>query len=182
MCQLSGQQGFLNSAIPLSCPLCESLYLRHRDYSCSSCQQRASFRLSLLHSMTSAEPSHLQHKTPNMRERLPPHTHTHTHTLTKRRKQTPPHHHLKFMPKYDTKAAEALFKTDWRLDSTEFLPSVKAMRWLEEAPPATFYPPFPPHRLSVCLSLLLNYAFFPLIVSIWHVYRLKNHFWKQNWV
>lgn len=57
----SGQLGFLAGAIPLSCPA--SVYLKHRDYSCSCCQQRASFRLSPLHSMTSAGPSHLQHKT-----------------------------------------------------------------------------------------------------------------------
>lgn len=56
-----GQLGFLAGAIPLPCPV----YLKHRDYSCSRCQQRASFRLSPLHSMTSAGPSHLQHKTHN---------------------------------------------------------------------------------------------------------------------
>lgn len=49
---------------------CVSEYPRHRDYSCCSCQQRASFRLSLLHSMTSAEPSHLKSR----RERPLPHT------------------------------------------------------------------------------------------------------------
>lgn len=58
-----GQLGFLAAAIPLSCPA--SVYVKHRDHSCCRCQQRASFRLSPLHSMTSAGPSHLQHKTHN---------------------------------------------------------------------------------------------------------------------
>lgn len=60
------QLGFLAGAIPLCCPV----YLKHRDYSCSCCQQRASFRLSPLHSMTSAGPSHLQLKTHNEWESL----------------------------------------------------------------------------------------------------------------
>lgn len=62
------QLGFLAGAIPPSCPA--SVYLKHRDYSCSCCQQRASFRLGPLHSMTSAGPSHLQHKTHNEWETL----------------------------------------------------------------------------------------------------------------
>lgn len=58
-------------AVPFFSPSpCVSEYPRHRDYSCCSCQQRASFRLSLLHSMTSAEPSHLKSR----RERPLPHT------------------------------------------------------------------------------------------------------------
>lgn len=64
----SGQLGFLAGAIPLPCPAC--VYLKHRDYSCSCCQQRASFRLSPLHPMTSAGPSHLQQKTHNEWESL----------------------------------------------------------------------------------------------------------------
>lgn len=38
------QLGVLAGAIPLSCPV--PVYLKRRDYSCSCCQQRASFRLS----------------------------------------------------------------------------------------------------------------------------------------
>lgn len=60
--------GFLAGAIPLPCPA--SVDLKPRDYSCSCCQQRASFRLSPLHPMTSAGPSHLQHETHNEWERL----------------------------------------------------------------------------------------------------------------
>lgn len=82
MCQMSGQQVSLNGAIPLSCPpvwVC----LRRRVYSCSSCQQRASFRLCLLHSMTSAEPSHRQQQTHRVKRRVP-HTHTHAQAPTKK--------------------------------------------------------------------------------------------------
>lgn len=73
-------------AVPFLSPSpCVSEYPRHRDYSCCSCQQRASFRLSLLHSMTSAQPSHLKSR----RERPLPHTHS------PRRIQTTPHQYPK---------------------------------------------------------------------------------------
>lgn len=83
MGQSSGQQGGLNGGhSSLRSCVSASVDVRRRDYSCCSCQQRASFRLSLLHSMTSAEPSHLQRQTHNERgESASTHTHAQrTHT------------------------------------------------------------------------------------------------------
>lgn len=156
MCQLSQQWGILTGAIPLSCPLCPSVYLKHRDYSCSSCQQRASFRLSLLHSMTSAEPSHLQHKTHNEGERTPPHAHKHRENKTNTIPSTT------FMPKCDTMLREASFKTDLRFSSAYFsFPAAKVMRRFGEAPPASFQPPPPAHTV-----LFSSATLFPHYVSL----------------
>lgn len=91
------QLGFLAGAIPLFCPV--SVYLKRRDYSCSCCQQRASFRLSPLHSMTSAGPSHLQDKTHKEWESL-------LHRCIWKKHIKTAYRHLKRMPKY-----EALFES-----------------------------------------------------------------------
>lgn len=133
MCQLSGQQVSLSGAIPLSCPpvwVC----LRHRDYSRSSCQQRASFRLSLLHSMTSAEPSHLQQQ-------------THTHKHLPRRIQTTADCHPKLLPGFS-----------WSLDWTWIQIILLFESWddYKKLLLQLFTPP-PPISLSLCLLSHLLY-------------------------
>lgn len=101
------------STVPFLSPVgCTSVYLRHRDYSRYSCQQRASFRISLLHSMTSAEPSHLQQQAHNERER----PHTYTQALNKR-KANKVYQHTKFVLIYEAKAWSVLCKTRFRFST-----------------------------------------------------------------
>lgn len=143
MCQLSGQQVSLNGAIPLSCPpvwVC----LRRRDYSCSSCQQRASFRLSLLHSMTSAEPSHLQQQ-----------IHTYTHTPTKKNTNN-----CRLSPKIPTDGShEAWIEQGYRL----FFSLSHEM--ITRSSSSNFLPPPPPPHPSLSLCPLSHLLYFSLLCS-----------------